>query len=108
MFHVPAHKQTNPAALPGQVREPRNEREAQAALANETITSIDYAGRECILVNEAGAPFPKNGQINDFRGELDTIIGGRAPHHAGSTGSVYTEDGGSFYPHVYGLRWIAR
>lgn len=33
MFHVPAHKQTNPAALPGQVREPRNEREAQAVLA---------------------------------------------------------------------------
>lgn len=37
MFHVPAHKQTNPAALPGQVREPRNEREAQAALAPTVV-----------------------------------------------------------------------
>lgn len=41
-----------------------------------------------------------------FRGDRDTIVGGRAPHHAGSTGKVWTADGREYYPSVFAMKWV--
>lgn len=100
MFHVPAHKQTNPDAKPGQVL-PNQQPETR-------ITSVNYAGQLCVLVTtEGNHPVIQGGQYNNFRGDLAVITGGRAPHHSGSTGKVWTKDGGEFYPGVFGLKWVA-
>ena len=48
----------------------------------------------------------KGTKAADFRGHVDTIIGGRAPHHSGSTGRVYTADGREYYPSVFDMRWV--
>jgi hypothetical protein len=42
----------------------------------------------------------------DFRGEVDTIIGGRAPRHSGSTGKVWTADGREYFPSVFDMQWV--
>jgi hypothetical protein len=41
-----------------------------------------------------------------YRGETYTIIDGRAPHHSGSTGRVYTAEGREFFPGVFDMRWV--
>jgi hypothetical protein len=40
------------------------------------------------------------------RGEVDTIIGGRAPRHSGSTGRVWTADGREYFPSVFDMQWV--
>lgn len=63
--------------------------------------------QQMILVHEAsGKPVEVGEQVKDFRGDVDTIEGGDAPHRPGSTGRVYT-NGGSFYPSVFDLRWVS-
>ena len=41
-----------------------------------------------------------------FRGEVHTIIGGRAPLHSGSTGRVWTADGREYFPSVFDMQWV--
>jgi hypothetical protein len=51
-------------------------------------------------------PVRKNAKAADFRGHVDTIIGGRAPLHSGSTGRVYTAEGREFFPSVFDMKWV--
>lgn len=51
-------------------------------------------------------PVRKNTKAYDFRGNVDTIVGGRAPHKPSSTGRVQCADGAEFYPSVYGMQWV--
>jgi hypothetical protein len=72
------------------------------------ITSTDYLGRTCTLVHEHnGTPVFLGDNIEARRGSA-VCTGGRAPHKPGSSGKVWTEDGGEFFPHVFDLKWEAR
>lgn len=42
----------------------------------------------------------------DFRGNASTLIGGRPPMRPGSTGKVWTDNGGEFFPAVFDLKWV--
>jgi len=44
--------------------------------------------------------------VLDFRGEADTIIGGRPPHKPSSGGFVWTAGNRELYPDVFGLKWV--
>jgi hypothetical protein len=48
----------------------------------------------------------KGTKAADFRGHVDTIVGGRAPHKPGSTGRVWTADGREYYPSVFDMKWV--
>lgn len=71
------------------------------------ITSTDYTGRALALLHPDGTPAKQGETLPDFRGELHTLEGGRAPRHAASTGRVYTAEGGEYFPSVLGLHWGA-
>lgn len=58
------------------------------------------------LMNEDGKPVWLNVMYPDFRGDLCRITGGHAPRTGPSSGRVYTDDGGVFYPTVFGMKWI--
>lgn len=74
---------------------------------NDYIT--DGPCREWVLVDrDTGDPVWKNAKAYDFRGDSDTIIGGRAPHKPGSTGKVWTADGREYYPGVFDMKWVDR
>lgn len=68
----------------------------------------DGACREWHLCwdGDLAEPVRKNAKAADFRGHVDTIIGGRAPHHSGSTGKVWTADGREYYPSVFDMKWV--
>lgn len=51
-------------------------------------------------------PVRKNTEAYDFRGNVDTIVGGRAPHKPSSTGRVWTADGREYFPSVFGMHWV--
>lgn len=72
------------------------------------ITSVGYDGKRWLLLREDGTErgLHKGEAVRSFRGEPAVITGGRPPHKAGSTGKVWTEEGGEFYPGVFGLRWV--
>lgn len=59
------------------------------------------------LVDKDGAEVTLPGKFKDFRGDTETIIGGQAPRHSGSTGRVYTSRGGEFYPSVFDLKYVS-
>ena len=70
------------------------------------MTSTDHTGRTHYLKNaRTGQPVERGQILQDFRGERAAIIGGRAPHHASSTGRVYTEHGRELFPAVFGCKW---
>ena len=52
-----------------------------------------------------GKPVSEGDVVLDFRGEADTIMGGRPPHKPASTGRVHTS-AGEFYPSVFDLKWV--
>lgn len=71
-----------------------------------TIDGHDHTGRVCILVDDTtGEPIPR-----DTVREGRSIVGGRPPQHAASTGRVWTVDTdgrrGEFFPAVVGARWL--
>lgn len=69
------------------------------------LQARDYAGIWRTLTDtNTGKPVRKGDQHYNFRGELRTITGAQAPHKAGSTGRVYT-DQGAFFPSVLDLEW---
>ena len=57
------------------------------------------------LVDEQGNEVRPGDTVVSFRGEPTVITGGRPPHHAGSTGRVYTQ-GAEYYPGVFNLKWV--
>lgn len=52
-----------------------------------------------------GVPVAKGEEVNDFRGDADIVVDGRPPHKPSSTGMVDVKRG-SFYPSVFGLKWV--
>ena len=72
------------------------------------INNIGYDGRLWLLVHEGEDEqgVYEGEAVRSFRGEPAVITGGRPPHKAGSTGKVWTEEGGEYYPGVFKLRWI--
>lgn len=56
--------------------------------------------------SDLAEPVRKNAKAATFRGETYTIVGGRAPHHSGSTGRVYTAEGREFFPSVFDMKWV--
>jgi hypothetical protein len=55
---------------------------------------------------DVAEPVLKGTKAADFRGHVDTIIGGRAPRHSGSTGRVWTADGREYFPTVFDMKWV--
>ena len=71
------------------------------------INNIGYDGKLWLLLREDATQGVYEGQtVRSFRGESYVITGGRPPHKPESTGKVWTEDGGEYYPSVFGLRWV--
>ncbi len=85
----------------------------------QPITSIDYAGRTCVL-RTAGGNGTTVGQgfvALSHRGERWLIVGGRAPHKPSSSGRVYATPypaspdvfdvhESQFFPGVFDLVWV--
>ncbi len=62
---------------------------------------------EWVLVNDkTGVPVVEGDVVTDFRGEADTIRGGRPPHKPSSSGFVWVSSGSECYPSVFDLKWI--
>lgn len=57
------------------------------------------------LVNRHGMAVARGDRATSHRGEEYTITGGRPPVHQGSTGRVWVEGGGEFFPTVFDLKW---
>jgi hypothetical protein len=56
---------------------------------------------------DVAEPVLKGTKAATHRGEVDTIIGGRAPLHSGSTGRVWTEEyRGEYFPSVFDMQWV--
>lgn len=67
----------------------------------------DGACREWRLIYEDSTEgVLKNTKAADFRGHVDTIVGGRAPHKPSSTGRVWTADGREYFPSVFDMKWV--
>ena len=58
-----------------------------------------------ILVDNFGQQIEVGETRQDFRGDLDVILGGTPPHKPGSTGRVHVESGREYYPSVFNLLW---
>ena len=63
------------------------------------VTSTNWEGMPCTLRYDSGKPVA----IGDVVGQL-TVTGGSAPHHSGSTGYVYTNEG-QRYASVINAKW---
>lgn len=62
---------------------------------------------EWTLVHErTGKPVSEGETVLDFRGDADTIKGGRPPHKPSSGGFVWTGTGRECYPSVFDLKWV--
>ncbi len=69
------------------------------------ITSTDHQGRTMALLQADGTPAARGQTYTDHRGHAHTLTGGRAPHHAASTGRIWTGEGREYFPQVLGLHW---
>lgn len=83
----------------------------------KVLTSRRHDGVLCELRDSSGAPIAKEDEIEDFRGELHPIVGGRAPQRSNSTGRVWVrrvvlegerwvERTYEYFPSVFDLRWV--
>jgi hypothetical protein len=74
------------------------------------IISRGYNHKDFVLVDLKSNPVAANTEHNDFRGDVVTLLGGRAPHKSGSTGRVWVKlpNGitGEFFPSVIDLVWV--
>lgn len=72
------------------------------------INNIGYDGKRWLLLREDGTErgVREGETVRSYRGEDAVLTGGRAPHKPESTGKVWTEAGGEYYPSVFGLRWV--
>lgn len=58
------------------------------------------------LEHKDGTPVCIGDKLTTHRGETYTITGGRPPHKPSSTGRVWVEGGGEFFPTVFDLTWV--
>jgi len=58
-----------------------------------------------VLVDKMHCVVFAGSKIKDFRGAVETIVGGRPPQHEASTGKVWTADGREYFPSVFDLKW---
>jgi hypothetical protein len=58
------------------------------------------------LQTEDGQPVELPLEATSFRGNTELIEFATPPLHASSTGRVYTQSGGQFFPNVFGLKWV--
>lgn len=86
----------------------------------QPITSIDYAGRTCVLRTSGGngTTVHQGFVALSHRGERWVITGGRAPHKESSSGRVYATlyapaspdvsdvHESQFFPGVFDLVWV--
>ena len=71
------------------------------------LTRTGYDGKSWLLIDEVTQHSVAKGDVvSSFRGERATIVGGSAPHTPNSTGRVEVDTGRTFYPSVFGLKWI--
>ena len=68
-------------------------------MSKTLVTSTNWEGMPCTLRYQSGKPVA----IGDVVGSLE-VTGGCAPHHGGSTGYVYTNEG-QRYASVIDARW---
>ena len=99
------YESTPPLSLAEAEEDQRATREWHAL--NAYIT--DGALRQWVLCyQDTDQPIRKGTMAYDFRGRVDTIVGGRAPRKPWSTGRVECADGAEFYPSVFGMQWVLR
>lgn len=60
------------------------------------------------ILEDHGKPVSVGQSITDFRGEKTVAIGGIPPRNDASTGRVIVPHGASFYPGVFGLKWVRK
>ena len=53
-----------------------------------------------------GTPVMSGEMLETHNGDQYRITGGRPPHKPSSTGRVWVEGGGEFFPTVFDLRWM--
>lgn len=58
-----------------------------------------------LVRQDTNLPVKPGDTVFDFRGEAFVLMGGRPPQHAASTGRVWLEGGGEYFPSVFGLAW---
>lgn len=58
------------------------------------------------LTHKDGTPAQMWEMLESHRGDQYRIIGGRAPHKPASSGRVWVEGGGEFFPTVFDLKWV--
>lgn len=58
------------------------------------------------LIDKGGNPVVFGNTYEDFRGELNIVAGGTPPHKPSSKGRVETSTGLSYYPGVFGMKWV--
>lgn len=82
--------------------------EADELMDRAVVVGVDWQGRAMALVDAVnGNPIKTDDRRLTAKGEDSAITGGRPPHKPGSTGKVWTDDNGEFYPSVFGLEWVA-
>jgi hypothetical protein len=58
------------------------------------------------LERKDGTPVCIGETLTTHRDETYVITGGRPPHKPSSTGRVWVEGGGEYFPSVFDLRWV--
>lgn len=64
---------------------------------------------EMKLIHKSSGKEVKPGDlVTDFRGDKTFVSDpvGREPQHDGSTGRIYVEPSGEFYPSVFNCKWV--
>jgi hypothetical protein len=70
---------------------------------NEAITYEAWT-----LTHMDGTPVCIGEMLETHRGEQYRITGGRPPHKPSSTGRVWVEGGGEYFPTVFDLKWVEK
>ena len=76
----------------------------------EKIKSEGWDGAYVLVKEDDNYRVEKGTAVEDFRGDTDTLQGGRAPHKASSQGKIWVGAQSSsvseYYPSVFGLKWL--
>ena len=70
---------------------------------NEAITYDNWT-----LQHADGTPVCVGETLTTHRDETYVIEGGRPPHKPSSTGRVWVEGGGEFFPTVFNIKWVEK
>ena len=70
---------------------------------NEAITHDNWT-----LQHADGTPVCVGETLTTHRDETYVIEGGRPPHKPSSTGRVWVEGGGEFFPTVFNIKWVEK